>query len=786
MSAPVLSTSPPERRSNPLIWLMDSVGSIWFGVTMLVLIFIYSSIGSAAPPIRQGAMADWTGLELLRFEKSEMEWFSWWPFQLMIALFCLSIIIVTIRRIPLTIVNAGVWAIHSGIVILCVCSVVYFGTKVEGDVAIFQSRALILAPGMASPVSMVVRPQASILVPGATKQYRVSVAQMIPNYELLSGDDKGKKTQAIWFNVESTEPRQFIRVVLVGYPDFTEDVITGPGGGQRAIKVTGQALLDPELQIKLDLDPVTYFYHAHQPPVRSTAAIYARFSPGQEWTQIRYANLPHYSDRLTHRNELWTSPGETLPKARLLDLRPVQRIGETVPDDVDIRITDYLPYAELQRRWTNTGGFLNPMLRFRLSMSPDAHAIELFALDPDRSRIDFASMHFRVEFLWANSVEDRERLTQAPNPRVVVRLPAPAGEQTVELAKLHESAGFAVPGTDYVLSLDPSKTGDPHGSIAIRVKKGEASFIRLLTSGANDGGREVDEEHRPLASSTDKSLQLELVDPSPYRMLFVAGPNDDSVDVSFSRPDGTFFKQRARIGEAVPVMGQSPIVVESLMARASQEVRPMIVPRNRRQSLQNVGKTTSVVRVEINDGQAVQSIWLPFNQYAFDDAQRAQPSRFSWIPRQLRLSDGRTLELLYGRWREPLPSPVALDRFVLQTYPGGDRPSDYISLVRFFEDGGWSPLLEVKSNRPARHGDLWYFQSQWDPGNEAYTVLGVGNRNGVYGMLAGVCISIAGMIYAFYVKPSIIRRRKAAALERSSKTRWGTGQAQEMPEVTHA
>src|SRR5262245_46070906 len=87
-------------RPGPIVWLLDQVGSIWFGVAMLVIIFIYSSIGSAAPPIRQGAMADWTGLEFLRFDKTEMEWFCWWPFQLMLGLFCIALILVTVRKIP--------------------------------------------------------------------------------------------------------------------------------------------------------------------------------------------------------------------------------------------------------------------------------------------------------------------------------------------------------------------------------------------------------------------------------------------------------------------------------------------------------------------------------------------------------------------------------------------------------------------------------------------------------------------------------------------------------------
>src|SRR5262249_23083443 len=148
------------------------------------------------------------------------EWFCWWPFQLMLGFFCFSLILVTIRRIPLTILNAGVWTIHAGIVILVISSAIYFGAKVEGEAVIFQSNALIMAPGMKAPASMIVRPSAAIQAVGASKIYRVSVARIDPDYELLSGSDKGKKTQSIWFNVDSGDKR-FTRVLLVGYPELT-------------------------------------------------------------------------------------------------------------------------------------------------------------------------------------------------------------------------------------------------------------------------------------------------------------------------------------------------------------------------------------------------------------------------------------------------------------------------------------------------------------------------------------------------------------------------------------
>jgi hypothetical protein len=89
------------------------------------------------------------------------------------------------------------------------------------------------------------------------------------------------------------------------------------------------------------------------------------------------------------------------------------------------------------------------------------------------------------------------------------------------------------------------------------------------------------------------------------------------------------------------------------------------------------------------------------------------------------------------------------------------------------EAGAWGDTVDVSVNNPVEHDGLWYFQAQWDPPDSRpregevmsaglnYTVLGVGNREGVYTQLLGCCIAVAGMIYAFYVKPMIKRRRQA-------------------------
>ena len=76
-------------------------------------------------------------------------------------------------------------------------------------------------------------------------------------------------------------------------------------------------------------------------------------------------------------------------------------------------------------------------------------------------------------------------------------------------------------------------------------------------------------------------------------------------------------------------------------------------------------------------------------------------------------------------------------------------------------------------NNPVYFGGIgdsyWtFFQAQWDAEAQRFTVLGVGNRPGVWIMTLGCVMIVLGVLYAFYVKPLIIRRMKEKALAKSS------------------
>ena len=156
--------------------------------------------------------------------------------------------------------------------------------------------------------------------------------------------------------------------------------------------------------------------------------------------------------------------------------------------------------------------------------------------------------------------------------------------------------------------------------------------------------------------------------------------------------------------------------------------------------------------------------------------------RSPYKPSLIRLADGREVEVLFSRQRLPLGTDIALEEFILTSQLGGVTGAmstirDDTSAVRFRDAGTeWSQPVRVSVNAPIEHDGLWYFQAQWDTTASSseegvrpsaglnYTVLGVGNRNGVYIQLLGCVIAVAGMLYAFYVKPVIKRRRQEEVL----------------------
>jgi hypothetical protein len=248
-------------------------------------------------------------------------------------------------------------------------------------------------------------------------------------------------------------------------------------------------------------------------------------------------------------------------------------------------------------------------------------------------------------------------------------------------------------------------------------------------------------------------------------------------------------------GEPVALPGGGSVRVLEQYGSARLETRPSIVPKRQRD--RSAGEFYSMLRVAIEG----QERWIPFHEYVFDGPSYRYEGKFRYEPARFELADGRVVEAIYSRERERLPSRVVLDDFHLRAHIGGftgATPSirDWISDVRFeTEDGGWSDPVEIRTNNPAQWGDLSFFQARWDPppsaqgpganvrsGGFAFTGLGVGNRAGVTAMLVSSSISVLGMLYVFYVKPSIQRARLRRALEASAASQAAAEARDEKPQ----
>jgi hypothetical protein len=174
----------------------------------------------------------------------------------------------------------------------------------------------------------------------------------------------------------------------------------------------------------------------------------------------------------------------------------------------------------------------------------------------------------------------------------------------------------------------------------------------------------------------------------------------------------------------------------------------------------------ALMRLEVSRAGKTQSAWLEYSHYP-------HPNRYGYKPQRVTLDDGTVLEAVFTRESRPLPMKLSLAEFQLETYPGGQRERDYVSRIRFDDGQGWGEPVDIRSNVPTGHAGWWLFQSTWDPPSPEtgysglnFSGVGVANRHGVGAMLAGAIIVSFGLIWAFYVKPTLLNKRRAQQRQR--------------------
>lgn len=194
---------------------------------------------------------------------------------------------------------------------------------------------------------------------------------------------------------------------------------------------------------------------------------------------------------------------------------------------------------------------------------------------------------------------------------------------------------------------------------------------------------------------------------------------------------------------------------------------PKVVPLDMRRPSQGRGQSAIRVRLTGKNEHAgwTTTRWLPFQSYPDIDAQ----------PLRVAGPDGSTWELLFSRYVRELGFALTGRRLDVTFFPGKNAVESWRSDFIVQVPGQPPEAAAVHTNHTFTAGRWTLFQSNAAGDHWSWTGLGVGNRTGITPMTLGSILVTLGCLYAFYVKPLILRRRwaRSAAAQETAPARTG-------------
>lgn len=204
----------------------------------------------------------------------------------------------------------------------------------------------------------------------------------------------------------------------------------------------------------------------------------------------------------------------------------------------------------------------------------------------------------------------------------------------------------------------------------------------------------------------------------------------------------------------------------------------VVTPREKRNRQAAAEGLKQVLAVRVTCGNWSELVYVPFAQWALTSPWEGGSVKIPGTDLNLQLALGMRSRLIAPHPRAGNPAAVKLDDFKIVSYGGASQSlmqRDFRSFLTITEGNGEERKGVAHMNNPvyfggspiSNIGDTYWtlFQASWDPNGQRFTVLGVGNRPGVWIMTAGSVLMTVGLLYAFYVKPLIISRMKKRAIE---------------------
>ena len=720
---------------------------------MLVLVLSYACVMSALPQVR-GAV-----------EVTEMQAFSHWLFATLIVVLCLSVIVATLARIRFNVLNLGVLTVHAGILLLCGGALWYFGGKVEGDILLRSPRIELISTG------------------GQSR----SIASFLPETGTAWSNVMPAFGGAVTLEVVSTKTSP--EGQLIGATIRSQIGSAPPQQFELSADASSIRPLTEKLMLQFQVGPPERTFYDHERPalfVRSPAA------DGQgSYQQTEIHGLPLFRERyLDEGYVLSDSEGHEIPSKRTrtgVTLGPLfiptgwfepWRIPIHVPVPnvpFDVEITGYVPYAtDMDARAVPGGEQLAPAIELKLAIpgTPQKADRTLFAFDPIASIMPLAAP---IEFRWAKTTAERESLLspmiganelliEVANPPITKKVAINAG-QTVEI----EGTPYKITVQQFFPNwplMSPGFVNANSPAVLVAVDRGDLKYTRNVIQRFPELTQDIDEKGvRRTDGPYDPNLILHYRTAANGWMMIVCDPDSlaaQRCEVGVFDTTGRVERQSLALGATARVTlpaTRLEVTLAQLIEKSRHMDLPLIEPLERRRP--NISaRGASAIRLKFTGRDRLagwtDSQWCRFSDYpglTGKSIQIAPPGR------------SEVWEIEYSRLGHDLGAVLVPGRLSVKFQPGKQRVDSWRSDFLAKADGTDRAVpAEVLTNLTYSVGKWTLFQSGAAQDHWSYTVLGVGNRLGIWPMGLGCMMIPLGCLYAFYVKPVLRRRRQEKAL----------------------
>ncbi len=518
--------------------------------------------------------------------------------------------------------------------------------------------------------------------------------------------------------------------------------------------------LKKEGMVRIFLNQTVHHYYDN-----SERAIFmvAKDAPGKS-AMLPLPSLPLFRERSTKNHH----PLNIIAPPRMMARLSPHLAG------VRVRVIGYYPYTRLEalavQRMPGQPA-RKPALEFNLSASGMASGGQWLLAKTPQLRVADAGLPCGIEYLYHPSARRLRDITTSfkGNNALIVSIPADHFRQVVVI---HPNKKIVLPGTPYTL-IPRQEISMPLLSKGYRGASSQAYMVDVYRANATgkpfhfqrvalfryptktvdfvfDHGR-----RKLIPDKIDHAIHIRYEDARKFQ-FWIVEHKSGQLNLIQRAAGGVVTQYPISIGHPVATAVAGIPFKISVQELANVVYEPQTIPpaQRRPQLEQTMGHC--VLQLAVSRGRWMDHhIYLPFQQFGLHG---------DLAPTHVEVPGVGQVSFVFSTLQWKLPAALTLLSCKELFYPGGNSfPRDFLSKVRFTNlKTGKSKVALIHLNHPETLDGQHFFQARF--GKQAngtpFTVLGVGNTNGLYPMIVGVIMIIFGIGYAFYIKPVLLNMKK--------------------------